>query len=295
MVSLVEPPPLTLEDARADLYGLTPEEFISRRKALVTQARAAKDRPLATAIGQLRRPTRSAWLLNLLAREEPDQIESLLEIGAALADAQRLRSGADLRRLAADRRTAVEAATRRAVAIGAAHDHTATEATTTEINQTLTAALADPEVAETLRAGELTQAASYGGFGPDALGDALAAMTATAPLTDVSAAAEPEEAAEGEEREDEKAAVRAAVEKARTAAEEARTAAGEAETAADRATATADELADRVEELKTELAKAEAAADEAQRDARSARRRATELGTAADEAAEAFREAKSRR
>lgn len=273
MVSLVDPPALDLDTAEAELYGLTPEEFIPRRKELVAQARAAKDRPLATSIGQLRRPTRSAWLLNLLAREEPDQIESLLEIGAALADAQRRRSGDDLRRLAKDRRVAVEAATRRAVAVGAAHEHTATEATSTEITQTLTAALADAEVADSLRAGRLTSAASYGGFGPDATDLSAWVVAPTTTDADNSAAEEP---AVDEEAAKEAAAAAAAQE----AAEQARTAADEAEKAADEATEKADQLADRVEELKAELAQATTAADGAQRDARTARRQAQELRAA---------------
>ena len=83
-----------------DLVGAAPEdletatdEFIERRKQLVAEARAAKDRDLATQIGKLRRPTRSAWLINLLARQEPDDVTTLLELGTALQEAQHRMAG----------------------------------------------------------------------------------------------------------------------------------------------------------------------------------------------------------
>ena len=43
---------MDLESAVDELYAGSPEDFIERRKALVAQARAAKDRPLATAVGK---------------------------------------------------------------------------------------------------------------------------------------------------------------------------------------------------------------------------------------------------
>ena len=42
------------------------------------EARAAKDRALATEIGALRKPTRTAWLVNALARDDPDAVGALL-------------------------------------------------------------------------------------------------------------------------------------------------------------------------------------------------------------------------
>jgi hypothetical protein len=292
----VGPGALDLSGAEDELYAASPEEFIARRKDLVAQARAAKDRTLATQIGQLRRPTRSAWLLNLLARAEPDQVEELLGVGAALADAQRRRSGADLRRLSKDRRAAIDAATGRAVAAGVEHGHTAADATVTEVAQTLTAALADPQVAEDLRRGRLSQAASYGGFGPDALSDALTAMTASAaePTDPEPEVGEPEQTGPAAEPTAEE---RAAAEREATLATQrgvvdtARQAAADADTAADEATTEADALADRVEELKAELADATTAAEAAQAEARQRRRRAAELRQAAEAAAQALAEA----
>src|SRR3954464_12036662 len=114
---------MDLDSAVEELYAGSPDDFIERRTALVAQARAAKDRELAKQIGALRRPTRSAWLVNLLAREDADELGALLDLGDALRAAQEQLSGAELRRLSAQRRTAVDGLARRAAALGAEHGH----------------------------------------------------------------------------------------------------------------------------------------------------------------------------
>ena len=279
-----------LESAVEELYAGSPDDFIEHRLALVGEARAAKDRALATAIGALRRPTRSAWLVNLYARQAPDELAKLLDLGEALQTAQRQLSGPDLRRLSADRSKALTAAARRAVDLGHDHGYDAPEAARLEVSQTLQAALADPEVAAQVRAGTVTQAQAYGGFGPFAL---------VAP-TPVPEQAEPEQAAPEqaapEQAEDEQAEARRVearrVEARRVeaggrleAAEAAlSTAAEEAETATTRA----DELADRVEVLRAEIAEAEQSEAEARRQARVARKIVSELEDAVRSAREAY-------
>ena len=44
---------MDLESAVDELYAGSPDDFIERRKALVSEARAAKDRALATSIGSI--------------------------------------------------------------------------------------------------------------------------------------------------------------------------------------------------------------------------------------------------
>lgn len=157
---------MDLESAVAELYATAPDAFITRRAELVRAARLAGDRALATAIGKLRKPTRSAWLVNLYARSASDELAELLELGAALRVAQEQLSTADLRRLSAQRNTVVTAASRRAVALAEARGYRASESVRQEVNLTLQAALADPTVAEQMRAGTVTEAHTYGGFGP---------------------------------------------------------------------------------------------------------------------------------
>ena len=76
---------MDLDTVVNELYGLLPEDFAAGRKARAGEAQAAGNRSLAVAIRQLRRPTTSAWLANLLVRERPEEITALLELGAGHA------------------------------------------------------------------------------------------------------------------------------------------------------------------------------------------------------------------
>ncbi|HET8915838.1 MAG TPA: hypothetical protein VFM91_09045, partial [Propionibacteriaceae bacterium] len=169
---------MDLETAANELYALSPDDFIERRKQLVAEARQ-QDRQLATQINKLRRPTRSAWLINLLARQVPDDITALLEIGTALQEAQQRMAGDELRQLSAQRRKIVDALARRAVELGREHGYSAPDGAKQEVGQTLQTALGDAEIAELVRTGSLTQAVTYGGFGPTDLAAALGASLPT--------------------------------------------------------------------------------------------------------------------
>ncbi|MGI8457111.1 MAG: hypothetical protein ACR2LI_03210 [Propionibacteriaceae bacterium] len=158
---------MDLPGVAAELYAAAPEDFVTLRSARAAEAKKAKDRELATAVAALRRPTRSAWLVNQLAREGATELAELLDLGEALAQAQRDAAGTDLRRLSAQRHAAVTALVRQATTIGSDRGHHASEATRQEVGQILTAALADPSLAAVVRAGVVTQAVTYGGFGPD--------------------------------------------------------------------------------------------------------------------------------
>jgi hypothetical protein len=282
-----------LQTATDELYGLSPDEFIERRQQLVTEARGAKDRQLATQIGKLRRPTRSAWLINLLARQERDDVTALLELGTALQEAQQRMAGDELRQLSAQRRKSVDALARRAVELGREKGYSAPDGATQEVSQTLQTALGDADIAELVRTGTLTQAVTYGGFGPTDLASALGASLPThAPRQPAKKEAPPEPAPAldpKQRREAEKAVV-----EARERARAARKAAEEAESEAEAATQHADELADKVESLRSQLRQTEAAEREARDAARTARKHYQELRQAAlsaEQAAAAAEEA----
>jgi hypothetical protein len=290
---------MDLDAAAEELYAGSPDDFVERRTALAAQARAAKDRTLVKQIGALRRPTRTAWLLNLLARESADAVAELLSLGASLQDAQRRMAGAELRQLSAERRRRVDQLAREAVRLGAAHGYPAPDAALQEVSQSLQAALADPAIGDQLRSGRMTAAVSYGGFGPSDLMAAMAASLSPAaeqPLDrPAEAAPQPEPQSEPVSEEDAAAAenrrrLAAQVERAEAAWEAARTALDEAESAANDATAHADELADRIEELRAELEQTVADEAAAREEARTARRTHQEARRAAA-AAEQDREA----
>ena len=69
-----------LDDVADDLYAGPPGEFIARRTAAAKAARSDGDRELAAAIGELRKPTVSAWLVNLLVRDDPDLAGRLTQL-----------------------------------------------------------------------------------------------------------------------------------------------------------------------------------------------------------------------
>ena len=85
---------MSLEDVADRLYGLPPEEFTAARTAA-----AKADRENGKAINALKKPTVGAWLVNSLARAEPDLLDQLLALGPALAEAQRGGQGDALRQL----------------------------------------------------------------------------------------------------------------------------------------------------------------------------------------------------
>jgi hypothetical protein len=269
-----------LDTATNELYALAPDEFIERRQQLVAEARKAQDRQLATQIGKLRRPTRSAWLINLLVRQEPDEVTALLELGTALQEAQQRMAGDELRQLSTQRRKTVDALARRAVELGSEHGYSAPDGATQEVSQTLQTALGDAEIADLVRTGKLTQAVTYGGFGPTDLASALGASLPTeAPRQREKkpAPAEPAAALDPKQRrEAEKAAA-----EARVQAKVARQAAEAAESEADQATKHADELADQVESLRSQLRQTEASERESREAARNARKHYQELRQAA--------------
>ena len=271
---------MDLDTAANELYAVSPDDFIERRQQLVAEAKQAGDRQLATQIGKFRRPTRSAWLINVLAREEPDEITALLDLGAALQEAQQRMAGDELRQLSAERRRTVDAMARHAVQLGRDHGYDAPDGAVQEVGQTLQTALGDREIADLVRGGRLTQAVTYGGFGPTDLSSALgASLPAKAPSRPEKAAGAPAAAPKRDakqRREEEKAAA-----EARALATEARQAADSAEEEAEAATQRADDLADQVETLRTQLRQTEAAEREARDEARAARKHFQELRQAA--------------
>jgi hypothetical protein len=165
-VQLTETPdPDELVDQAADeLYGLAPEEFTAARDEQVRAARAAGNRQLAAALGRLRRPTVSAYVLNLLVREQPEVAEQLVALGEELRRAQEELSGPALRQLASQRAQLVGALVRSARKIAADAGHPVSQAVAYELEQTLHAALADPDVAAEVGSGRLTKAATRTGF-----------------------------------------------------------------------------------------------------------------------------------
>jgi hypothetical protein len=149
-----------LADAVAELYEADPADFTERRQELVTSAREAGHAAVAKQIAGLRKPTRSAWVVNHLVRADP-QVASRLAALAAELRAEPSMDGARIRELTAARGRLVDELTRQALAVSDLPAPPA--ALREEVTATLDAAIADPEVAANL--GTLVRAAHWAGFG----------------------------------------------------------------------------------------------------------------------------------
>ena len=155
-----------LQEAIAELYSGDPGEFIERRSGLAARARTAGDAALAKKITGLRKPTRSAWILNQLVRSAPEVTSQLAELGDELRAAQRSLDGPAIRELSLRRRQLIDALTRQAFALSG--QQPPPPVLKDEVTATLNAALADPQFNEQLRAGALDRAVRRDGFGPEA-------------------------------------------------------------------------------------------------------------------------------
>ena len=243
-----------LAAAKAELYQADPEDFMARRAELVAGAREAGESAAAKEIGALRKPTRSAWVVNRLVRADPDVRDRLAALAAELRDGGL--DGGRIRELTAARARLVDELTRQALDDLPA----APAAVREEVTATFDAALADPEVAASL--GTLVRAAHWAGFG-------LVPGAAPAPSAPAAKTKKPEPVEPSAERE----------RRHREKIISAERAVAEADRTADAANAAERELADAVRRLEAELAQARQQLADARRQAyraESQQRRASE-------------------
>jgi hypothetical protein len=154
-----------LDEIVRDLYVLPPTDFVAARNELVRQARAAGSREIAERLQRLRRPTRSAWLVNLLARDTT-AMRRLSTLGRELRDAQTELAHSELRHLAEQRRQLIADLLDQAQAYAQAAGLRLSPTVLSEVEGTLQAALVDLAGALTIRNGRLVRPLSHSGFGP---------------------------------------------------------------------------------------------------------------------------------
>jgi hypothetical protein len=228
------------EDLIRSLYEAPPDGFVAARAAAIADARKSGDKDAAKRYAALRKPTVAAWLVNLLALRRPELIDDLVELSTALREAQRGLQGGQLRELSDQRRRVVSAlvAAARKLAVEEDPSLSAGKLPLAEVEATLTAALAEPEIAEQVRSGRLVRAATYAGFG-EVPRPRLRLVTADEPAGE----ADEEPAEEDEDEAEELPRIGA---RERTAAERRRR-----------------EVAERKRELRRELSAAQSAEDRA--------------------------------
>ncbi|WBB97882.1 hypothetical protein O7543_14715 [Solwaraspora sp. WMMA2080] len=148
------------------LYAVPPARFVAARTEAVSAARGSEP-DTARAIGKLRKPTVAAWLVNLLALRRADLLDGLVELSGQLRAAQRDLRGPALRELSTRRRALVDGLVAECRELAVAEDPAlaSTKLPLGEVEATLSAALADEEIAAQVRSGRLVRAVDYAGFG----------------------------------------------------------------------------------------------------------------------------------
>jgi hypothetical protein len=172
-----------LAEAKAELYQADPDDFMPRRQELAARAREAGQSAAAKQIAALRKPTRSAWVVNRLVRADPEVPARLAALAAELRAGGL--DGARIRELTSARARLVDELTRQAFDGLPAPPAAVRE----EVTATLDAAVADPDVAAGL--GTLVRAAHYAGFGLPGGAPAPAREPAPPAKTKKPASAEP--------------------------------------------------------------------------------------------------------
>ena len=152
---------MTELDERIDgLYAGELDRFTPDRDALAKELTEAGDKEGARQAKALRKPVVSAWALNVLAREDPEAIGELLELGGRLRDAQRRAiSGGDvepLREATDERRRLVSELAGKVTAI-LERSGSASSANGDAVVTTLEAATADEQAGALLRSGRLVR------------------------------------------------------------------------------------------------------------------------------------------
>ncbi|MER1996513.1 MAG: hypothetical protein ABTA24_08465 [Arthrobacter sp.] len=282
------------------LYGLLPGEFTAARNAEAAAAARAGEPELGKRFKALPKPSSAAWLANMLIREEGPSIAGVLALGASLREAQADLDRDELRRLNAERHRTLRTLAREARELADRLGNPVSAAVAAEVEQTLWAAMTDPDAAAALASGRLVRGLEANGWEPVELDGAVADPDSAAPLVSAGArnGAAPGSAAgkapekKGTSRQQQAARAKARKE-AGQALGEAREAAAQAEhrlaevqsevesqaSFRDGLTDEIDDLRERIRELEREVSELdrrrgtlERSRDKARREARAARR-----------------------
>ncbi|WP_219414314.1 hypothetical protein [Pseudonocardia nigra] len=259
--------PADLDSVADELYSLPRDEFTAARNAAAKRAREEGERELAEQIRELRRPSTAAWLVNLLAREQPDEVRALVELGDGLRAAQEQLEGDELRRLSRQRHELVHGLVQQARAIGRSAGHKASEATVRELEDTFTAAVNSSAAAQAVAGGRLTAALDPSDTGP---------LTTEPPS--------PPPQRRSDDRSDRDERLRRDLDRARAEAADADSARDDAERGLGDAERAADEAGSALQELRSRLEEAERAEHDARRRVRTAQRDLDAADRAAREA-----------
>ena len=162
----------TLIGIADELFALPLADFTPRRDAIAKEHKADKD--LAARIKAIRKPSLAAWVVNLLVRREPEQVDQMLAVGVALREAQANLDGEELRALTRQRRQVTAAITMQARGLASQVGVKVTESVAEQVEATLTAGLVDGSAAAAVRSGLLVTALAATGVEAVDVASALA-------------------------------------------------------------------------------------------------------------------------
>lgn len=154
------------------LYALAPGDFTGARDGWVKEHRS--DKAFAAQVKALRKPSVGAWVINLLVRNESEQVTQLLAVGEALRRAQVGLDATQMRELTKQRRAVTSAVTGRARGLAADAGQRLTPAVLQQVEDTLTAAMLDEGAAKAVRSGLLIGTFRATGVDPVDVASALA-------------------------------------------------------------------------------------------------------------------------
>jgi hypothetical protein len=154
-----------LDTAVDALYARPLDEFIAARDAAVRQATDSGDKLGAARVKRLRKPSVAAWVINQVAREHPDEIGALADLGDELRAATQDRDRARIRALDHLRRERTDGLVRVVREAGEVGGRSVSSAVLDRMTETLTAAVMDPDAAAAVLAGRLSRALQHVGFG----------------------------------------------------------------------------------------------------------------------------------
>ena len=161
-----------------ELYALPPAQFTGTRNQWARQTKAEGDAALATRVTALRKPSLSAWVVNMMMRHQGEQMAQVLELGASLRRAQADLDGDALRELTRQRRQLTTAVTRQGRALADDLGQKVTEPVADQVQETLHAAMVDEDAAAAVRSGMLVTALAATGVGAADVVDAVAVPAA---------------------------------------------------------------------------------------------------------------------
>jgi hypothetical protein len=161
-----------------ELYSLPPGDFTGTRNQWAKQTKADGDAALAKRVGELRKPSLSAWVVNMMMRHQGDQMAQVLDLGASLRRAQTDLDGDALRELTRQRRQLTTAVTHQGRVLAGELGQKVTEAVADQVQSTLHAAMVDEAAASAVRSGLLVSALEATGVGTADVVDSVAVPAA---------------------------------------------------------------------------------------------------------------------